>query len=658
MESPPTKSCRLNWTDWLLILLGSVLLLANLHAAKPLMSANDRSRWATVWSLVERGTYQIDEIDAVPMWSTIDKVLHEGHLYSSKPPLLSTIAAGIYWGLKQTAGYDLRQDPESTTHAILLLLNGIPMVLSFIVFACTLKRVTDHAPTQSIALAIWCFGTLVTGYATTFNNHSLGAVCLAFALGPLINLLNFVFRPSGLKSASPETTEKICPLNFVSLGFWTAAAVCCELPAALLGAIAFLVAARANWRQTLLWFAPAALVPFAAYFVTNAIATGGWKPFYTFYGTEKYLFTLHGIPSYWLNPRGLDRNIDGPVMYFFHCVVGHHGIFSLSPILLLMPLTWCKRSWWRATSLAPFMFVSITLSVAVLGFYLTRTANYNYGGNTYGLRWIIWLSPMWIISLVPALEKLTQQRRGMWLILGCLAVSAYSAQASAKNPWGESWLFHRLSLAGWIDYSDPSPELPYQRPIQTWFPELPGDDHSGGWIEFESVTSAVLGSASTDILRVSDRGTVTLGGRSCRKVSFEWNPQCTSHRTLDISLDTAAFESGKAVEEMLMDFEATPKMSKSQVVTFLRGLPYPRTYHGGSVRYLKTVLRDDAFQCYRAAVQVVRRLEGEATQTDRCDVWLSPEVPFGVLQFEINQFDTHSDNVTKRRFVARRISKP
>ena len=32
---------------------------------KPLLSANDRSRWCTVWSLVERHTYQIDEIDAV-----------------------------------------------------------------------------------------------------------------------------------------------------------------------------------------------------------------------------------------------------------------------------------------------------------------------------------------------------------------------------------------------------------------------------------------------------------------------------------------------------------------------------------------------------------------------------------------------------------------
>ena len=94
----------LSRTDWLIIVLGASVLLANLLAARPLLSANDRSRWATVWSLVERGTFQIDEIDQVPGWSTIDKVQHEGHLYSSKPPLLSTLAAGVSWCLKRTLG--------------------------------------------------------------------------------------------------------------------------------------------------------------------------------------------------------------------------------------------------------------------------------------------------------------------------------------------------------------------------------------------------------------------------------------------------------------------------------------------------------------------------------------------------------------------------
>ena len=67
----------------LIIVAASAMSFTQIVQAPPLQSANDRSRWATVWSLVERRTYQIDEIDAAPGWSTIDKVRHDGHFYST-----------------------------------------------------------------------------------------------------------------------------------------------------------------------------------------------------------------------------------------------------------------------------------------------------------------------------------------------------------------------------------------------------------------------------------------------------------------------------------------------------------------------------------------------------------------------------------------------
>ncbi len=74
------------------------------------MSANDISRWCTVWSLLERGTYAIDECP----WQadTQDKVFRARgerpagrrtkaepvkHYYSSKPALLPTLIAGILY---------------------------------------------------------------------------------------------------------------------------------------------------------------------------------------------------------------------------------------------------------------------------------------------------------------------------------------------------------------------------------------------------------------------------------------------------------------------------------------------------------------------------------------------------------------------------------
>jgi len=95
----------LRWSCYLLLLaLFSAVSVTSILKARPLRSANDRSRWCTVWSLAERGTYRIDEIDADPRWRTIDKVRYqrpgdsEPHYYSTKPPLLPTLVTGVYLG--------------------------------------------------------------------------------------------------------------------------------------------------------------------------------------------------------------------------------------------------------------------------------------------------------------------------------------------------------------------------------------------------------------------------------------------------------------------------------------------------------------------------------------------------------------------------------
>ena len=49
-----------------------------LRLQRPFLSANDRSRWMTIRSLVEHGTYEIDEIVGQPTWDTIDMVQHAG----------------------------------------------------------------------------------------------------------------------------------------------------------------------------------------------------------------------------------------------------------------------------------------------------------------------------------------------------------------------------------------------------------------------------------------------------------------------------------------------------------------------------------------------------------------------------------------------------
>ena len=83
------------------------------------MGANDISRWCTVWSLLERGTYVIDEcpwqietqdkVFRIPKGATASPGGEEPvrHYYSSKPALLPTLIAGILYPARVITGVPL-----------------------------------------------------------------------------------------------------------------------------------------------------------------------------------------------------------------------------------------------------------------------------------------------------------------------------------------------------------------------------------------------------------------------------------------------------------------------------------------------------------------------------------------------------------------------
>src|SRR4029078_4975432 len=105
--------------------------------SRPFLSANDRSRWATVRSLVEHGTYAIDEIVVQPGWDTIDMVKHPDsngveHLYSSKPPLIATLMAGEYWVIHKLTGATLGTHPYEIGRFMLVTINVLPLIIYFI----------------------------------------------------------------------------------------------------------------------------------------------------------------------------------------------------------------------------------------------------------------------------------------------------------------------------------------------------------------------------------------------------------------------------------------------------------------------------------------------------------------------------------------------
>ena len=162
------------------------------------------------------------------------------------------------------------------------------------------------------------------------------------------------------------------------------------------------------------------------------------------------------------NRHGIDfaSRVETRWQYAFHLTLGHHGIFSLTPLFLL--------AWWGmiqgsvkapagpanhgGNAQSPQVAVpgNLVLSLVVIGFYLITTNN--YGGNTCGPRWLMWLTPLWLVTMLPVLDRLGCSRWGRGLAVGLLVLSVLSASYPAWNPWRHPWIYRLLDSQGRIPY--------------------------------------------------------------------------------------------------------------------------------------------------------------------------------------------------------------
>ena len=616
---------------WFVICVTAGLGTAAILNVDPLLSANDRSRWVTVWSLSERGTYQIDEIIQNDDWDTIDKVRHDGHFYSSKPPLLATLVAGVYEAVRATTGWTLTDNTEYAARTVLIFVNLVPFLIALAVLSRFVTRYSESETTANVVFLSAAFGTYLSTFSVTLNNHTPAAISVIFALSALARIMI-----DGSRS----------PWHFIVAGVFAAFACTCELPAALFGLATFLLLVKRDWLRTLVWFVPAALVPLAAFFVTNYLVTGGIKPFYAYYGTETYEYIHQGIPSYWMFPRGIDANTESTAVYFMHCVIGHHGILSLTPVFLLSWFGWFLPRTWKSP-LRVLYGMGALLTLAILAFYMTRTANYNYGGNTAGLRWAFWLIPFWLIGMIPMLEAWGQRRWFQIAVGVCLAISAYSMSSAIGNPWKPSWLFDVMKRAEWIDYNTPAPK--FERQLTTWIHALPPDPNQKSWVEFQS--SEEDGTLST--LRLTDGGRIQYANRDTRKIVVDWNAGTSEARQEAYHVLEDRFHAGRPPREFLVWPGEKPSKAKQEAArTFFRNMPKARGYNADHIRHLKTPLREYAIRCQQAASRVSFEPKGSSqAYWYRSDVWITDQVPFGCVRVETTvRADGSNEPYRYRRF--------
>lgn len=526
----PTDISLPRWSIYAFILISAVAAQAGRLASTrsptgetPFYSANDRSRWCTIVSLVEFGTYEIDQITFRKddrkrrHWDTIDMVRHRGadgkqHYYSSKPPLLTTIYAGAYWVFHKLTGKKLSEEPHFVARILMVFFNFIPLIGYWFMLIWLIERTTldPWARLFLVVAAVWAMYS--STFASTINNHLPGIIVVMISLMALIRIV------------VDKSTQWRWP---ILCGVAAAFSVACELPAlawwTIIPAVIFMSLKQI---KPIVIYTIASVPVFAAILITTQLAHGDLKPPYMHRDHGEVIATIpragdtetpdsslsalrdallkkaekpseklelrparqektfelfdtenqicwavkagegtweirqwddwYDYPAtYWTkeNKKGVDKGEPSYAVYAFNSLIGHRGIFSLTPIwLFALSGVWLalkKQPEWRYIHLA-----AIIVSVVCVAFFLSRPLeDRNYGGVCSGFRWVFWLAPLWMLFLPHGIEQISPSAWGRKLGLTALAISIFSATFPWNNPWTQPWIYQILDYWKWFSDS-------------------------------------------------------------------------------------------------------------------------------------------------------------------------------------------------------------
>ncbi len=380
------------------------------------LGEGDRSRWATIWALTHSQGYIIDEAP----FDTHDKVWRDPHFYSSKPAALPTLLAGIALPLKWL-GFSIPEQKYFVIGTILLLLNVIPLAVMIVFYGRIIERLVTGSAARVYCLAAASFGTYLTAYSIALNNHTVAAIAAFLALYAFVRIY--------YDGSRDWRHFAVCGL----MAAWTFAN---ELPAGLfVFLIAIALLARAP-KQTLSIFAPSAAIVFAFYLVTNILSTGSVLPYQliSILDWERAAELWHYEGSYWSNPSRIDAQNDPWPAYLYNLTLGHHGFFSLTPVLALG--LWGMIAGKRLPAVNR---AGLLLTIVLLALYTKISSN--YGGGTQGPRWLFWVIPFWLIGLAEIADKIFESRLTRYLAYAALGVSVMSVAYALGGPWKSSWLY-------------------------------------------------------------------------------------------------------------------------------------------------------------------------------------------------------------------------
>ena len=402
-------------------------------------SWNDAGRLATVESLVDRHTWQMD--GSIFLARTMDRAYIEGHFYSHRSPTPSLALAAIYQVAQWTTGLKAAESPAAFCYTMALFSSG----LAYIIAVLSVERLAGL--TDLTAAVRWpltwsfAFGTVALTYSRAVNDHIY-----------LLGVFGLLFV--GLVNCASRGWTHATQWNLVALGTLLGLGYSIDLgvgPVLVLCVLAYL----ASELRPLLRLAPVlvgALPWIALHHGVTYMIGGTFRPLGA---VAEYMTSWQGSPFTVENLTGLGwahTSVAGFLIYTVGFLVGPKGFLVHNPVLFFLPpallLGWCTSRHSRG-----LVWCSVAL---MLGTWLMYAMNSNnFAGETASIRWFVpLLVPSYYLLMLAVKERPNLRNDifivGVWsIVLGLLLWR--------RGPWISSigprlWVVNAGALVTWTVY--------------------------------------------------------------------------------------------------------------------------------------------------------------------------------------------------------------
>ena len=414
------------WRLFVLFLLTSGIVNALFNPSNHHIIGGDLARFATCESLVEQGTFVIDESTGI---QTVDKVYIDGHFYGCQPPLMPLLMAAVYYPF-HLAGLNFTSHKPFLIWLITLIFAGGSASGTAILIGKTFLSILNDSRKATVYSLLFFFGTFYLSYSGMLSNHLFSGFLIYLAIYII------VFSDSRL--------------NMFIAGFAAASSVVTDPPAGIafgLGLFIYMIH-RKEKISSLVFLIAGGLIPGIIHSIANTQISGS-------------VFPVNVNPEFFKYPGAIfnETNLSGVVanttlseisVYAFHCLLGYRGLFIYTPILIFALwgiLTGIKNK--KHRPLAMLLFIPAAL---VIAFYIWRTQN--YGGYSYGVRFFIPVIPPFFTGLVFITDRFRQRisrvffkAAAVWSVIFAL-MGAVQPASNEKLGWNSfaANIFHYQSL--------------------------------------------------------------------------------------------------------------------------------------------------------------------------------------------------------------------